>query len=154
MWFPSDPRNGLTSTGLQINLVDDLLPSEKLKRYNGRFCFQGNRVVDESGTWVVLSEICSFASLGWGARIVVAYALRSSQYRWEIGRPQSVHSMSDARRFAWIWNTRNFCLTWKISMARFMGRNDRSSLSSIICLIWSSSCWHLLGASLYRYSGE
>ena len=50
MWFPSDPRNGLTSTGLQINLVDDLLPSEKLKRYNGRFCFQGNRVVDESGT--------------------------------------------------------------------------------------------------------
>ena len=49
--------------------------SEQLKKYKGRVCFQGNNVVDESGTLAVFAEIGSSASLASGARIVDAYAL-------------------------------------------------------------------------------
>ena len=49
--------------------------SAVLKKYKGRVCFQGNNVVDESGTLAVFAEQGSSASLASGARIVDAYAL-------------------------------------------------------------------------------
>ena len=49
--------------------------SERLKRYNGRVCFQCNHVVVASGARVVFAEIGASASLASGARIVDKYAL-------------------------------------------------------------------------------
>ena len=49
--------------------------SEKERKYKGRVCYQGNNVVDETGSLAVFAELGSSASLASGARVVDAYAL-------------------------------------------------------------------------------